>query len=180
MHAHNLTLLLLYHNELPLLLLLLLQILGVMSELADGSLAQPKHILHHIFKHLVRFKMLNQDGPGPTFTANTTSSSSITSTANAQSYTPTATAAPSDGGFRNGCANGSSNGPLKALTSLSDAPRGSGRSNLPRMMSSGMSSFSVAESKGGEEKDNGGSDDVAQKDFKGEFESRGGGEVMTF
>ena len=31
-----------------------------MGELAEGSLAQPKHILHHIFKHLVRFKMLNQ------------------------------------------------------------------------------------------------------------------------
>jgi hypothetical protein len=154
-----------------------------MSELAEGSLAQPKHILHHIFKHLVRFKMLNQDGPGPTFTTNSTAatSSSISSTANAQSYTPTATAAPSDGGFRNGNANGNSNGPLKALASLgtSDAPRVSGRSNLPRMMTSGMSSFSVAESKGGEEKDNG-SDDVAQKDFKGEFESRGGGEVMTF
>jgi hypothetical protein len=156
-----------------------------MSELAEGSLAQPKHILHHIFKHLVRFKMLNQDGPGPTFTTAATMNTSNT-TANAQSYTPTATAAPSDGGFRNGSANGNPNGnvnghmqqPLKAL---GDAPRVSGRSNLPRMMSSGgVSNSSVAESKGGEEKDNGSDELAAQKDFKGEFESRGGGEVMTF
>ncbi|KAG5178614.1 Intrafragellar transport 52, osm-6-like protein, partial [Tribonema minus] len=40
------------------------EILGVIGELPEGSPAEPKHILHHIFRRLVRFKMLNQEGGG--------------------------------------------------------------------------------------------------------------------